>query len=67
MWAAHQPKTDVVVAVVGVVPVAVGGTQVVWIVVPGPAAQNASCQKPGGPTVGPIKAAFRMAMLAQFR
>ena len=39
--AAHYTKTEVVVAADGVVPVAVGGTQLVCIVVPGPAANNA--------------------------
>jgi len=63
MWAAHNTKTDVVVAVVGVVPVAVGGTQVVCIEAPGPAAHNASCQKPGGPTLGHNQVALRPVML----
>ena len=39
--AAHQPKTDEVVAVDGIVPEAVDGTQGVWTAVPGPAAQHA--------------------------
>ena len=38
---AGNAETDVVVAVVGLVPVAVGGAEVLWIVVPGTAAQNA--------------------------
>jgi hypothetical protein len=39
---AHNPKTDVVVSIVRVVPVAEGGAQVVFIVVVAPAAQHAN-------------------------
>jgi len=38
---AGQAETDIVVAVVLLVPVAVGRAEVLWIVVPGTAAQNA--------------------------
>jgi hypothetical protein len=43
-----HPKTDVVVAVVGIVVVAVGGAAVPRIVVPAPAAQHA-VHIPGSP------------------
>ena len=36
----QHPKTDIVVAVVGIVPVAVRGARILWIVVPGAAAQH---------------------------
>jgi len=35
-----QPKPDVVVAVVGIVPVALEDARILWIVVPGAAAQR---------------------------
>jgi len=38
---AGNTEAAVVVAVVGLVPVAVGGAEVLWIVVPGTAAQDA--------------------------
>src|SRR5262249_52770183 len=38
---AGNTEPDIVVAVVGLVPVAVGRAEVLWIVVPGTAAQNA--------------------------
>jgi hypothetical protein len=43
---AGNTETDVVVAVVGLVPVAVRGAEVLWIVVPGTAAQNAGRRGP---------------------
>jgi len=36
----HHPKTDIVVAIIGIVPVAVRGARIVWIIVPGTAAQH---------------------------
>jgi hypothetical protein len=38
---AGDTKPDPVVPVVGLVPVAVGGAEILWIVVPGTAAKNA--------------------------
>lgn len=38
---AGKTEADIVVAVVGLVPVAVGRAEVVWLIVPGTAAQNA--------------------------
>ena len=54
MWDAHHPKTDIVVAVVGVVPVAEGGTQIVRIVVPRTAALPGH---PADPKTGPLSIA----------
>ena len=47
----HHTKTDVVVTVVGIVPVAVGGARIVWIVVPGAAAQHTKRAHRGAPPV----------------
>ena len=44
---ASNPKADIVVAVAGVVPVAVGGAEVVRIVVPGAAAQHTPSVRDG--------------------
>lgn len=44
-----NPKTDIIVAVVRPVVIAVGGPAILWIVVPGTAAQNKGTDSP---TVG---------------
>ena len=46
---APDTETEVVVPVVGGVPVAVGRAEVLWIVVPGTAAQNATTRGRSGP------------------
>jgi hypothetical protein len=65
----HKAETVIVVAVVGVVPVAVGGAQVVVVVVPGTAAQHTadpSDQSPRLKTV-PEKMALRKPSVSPWR
>ena len=54
----HHTKTDIVVPVVRVVPVAVGAARVVLVVVPGPAAQHPRTRSRAAPPILPTAPAI---------
>ena len=60
----HYPKTDVVVAIVGMIPVAVGAARVVIVVDPRPAAQNLT-RPPDG--VSLLAISHRIYMIAKIK
>ena len=61
-----EPEADVVIPVVGGVPVAVGGAEVLWIVVPGTAANHTAIRGcPGFRDIGRVELAAPEDRMAQ--